>query len=59
MFLSQRVVVMARPGRVADEIAVDAPYPRDAAWRTTPAFAALCARVSEALLRASDAGALA
>ena len=56
VFLSQRVVVMARPGRVVDEIAVDAPYPRDAAWRTTPQFAALCARVSDALLRASDAG---
>ena len=56
VFLSQRVVVMARPGRVVDEIAVDVPYPRDAAWRTTPQFAALCARVSDALLRASDAG---
>ena len=53
VFLSQRVVVMARPGRVVDEIAVDAPYPRDAAWRMTPRFAALCARVSDALLRAS------
>ena len=55
VFLSQRVVVMGRPGRVADEITIDVPYPRKAAWRATPAFAALCARVSDALQRASDA----
>jgi NitT/TauT family transport system ATP-binding protein len=54
VFLSQRVVVMARPGRVVDEIAVDAPYPRDAAFRTTPQFSALCARVSDALQHAND-----
>ena len=57
VFLSQRVVVMARPGRVVDEIAIDAPYPRDAAFRATPRFASLCARVSDALQRASVAGA--
>jgi NitT/TauT family transport system ATP-binding protein len=57
VFLSQRVVVMARPGRVVEEIAIDAPYPRDAAFRTTPQFAALCAQVSDALLRASMVGA--
>ena len=59
VFLSQRVVVMARPGRVVDEIAIDVPYPRDAAFRATPRFVALCARVSDALQRASAAGALA
>ena len=57
VFLSQRVVVMARPGRVVDEIAIAVPYPRDAGFRTTPRFAALCAQVSEALQRASVAGA--
>ncbi len=57
VFLSQRVVVMARPGRIVDEIAIDAPYPRDAAFRATPLFASLCARVSDALQRASAAGA--
>jgi NitT/TauT family transport system ATP-binding protein len=57
VFLSQRVVVMARPGRVVEQIAIDAPYPRDAAFRATPRFAALCARVSDALQRASVAGA--
>ena len=55
VFLSQRIVVMGRPGRVVDEIAVDAPYPRDAAFRATPRFAALCAQVSDALQRASVA----
>ena len=57
VFLSQRVLVMARPGRVVDEIAIDVPYPRDAAFRATPRFASLCARVSDALQRASVAGA--
>ena len=57
VFLSQRVVVMARPGRVVDEIAIDVPYPRDAAFRATSRFASLCARVSDALQRASVAGA--
>ena len=57
VFLSERVLVMARPGRVVDEVLIDAPYPRDASFRSTPAFAALCARVSDALQRASVAGA--
>jgi len=57
VFLSQRVVVMARPGRVVDEITIDAPYPRDAAFRETAHFSAACARVSQALQRASVAGA--
>jgi NitT/TauT family transport system ATP-binding protein len=57
VFLSQRVVVMARPGRVVGEVAIDLPYPRDASLRTTPQFAALCARVSDTLQRASVAGA--
>ena len=57
VFLSQRVLVMGRPGRVVDDIAIDMPYPRDAGFRATPKFAALCARVSDALQRASVAGA--
>ncbi len=56
VFLSQRIVVMARPGRIVDEVVVDEPYPRDAAFRTTPRFTAWCARVSHALQRASVAG---
>ena len=57
VFLSQRVLVMARPGRVVDEVAIDLPYPRDASFRATPRFAELCAQVSDALQRASVAGA--
>jgi NitT/TauT family transport system ATP-binding protein len=59
VFLSQRVLVMARPGRIVDEIAIDAPYPRDAAFRTTARFTAWCAQVSAALQRASGAEAVA
>ena len=40
VFLSNRIVVMAaRPGRVFDEVAVDAPYPRDDAF---PHVAGVC-----------------
>jgi len=53
VFLSQRIVVMARPGRVVDEIVIDETYPRDAAFRTTPRFTAWCAQVSDTLQRAS------
>ena len=51
VFLSNRIVVMAaRPGRVFDEIAVDAPYPRDDAFRTSPDYAALCRQASDVLV---------
>jgi NitT/TauT family transport system ATP-binding protein len=50
VYLSTRIVVMAaRPGRVIAEIAVDQPYPRTEAFRTTPAYNALCVEVSGAL----------
>ncbi|WP_298835231.1 ABC transporter ATP-binding protein [uncultured Piscinibacter sp.] len=50
VFLSQRVLVMsARPGRVIAELAIDAPYPRDAAFRSSPAFVQACAALSGAL----------
>ncbi len=53
VYLSSRVVVMAaRPGRVAAEIAIDAPYPRDEAYRTSPAYNALCRAASADLHRA-------
>ena len=57
VFLSQRVIVMARPGRVVAEIAIDEPYPRAPALRATARFTAWCAAVSDALQRASTAGA--
>ena len=47
VYLSNRIAVMAaRPGRVVAEIAVDAPYPRDEGFRTSPAYAALCREAS-------------
>jgi NitT/TauT family transport system ATP-binding protein len=55
VFLSQRIVVMARPGRVVAEIAVDEPYPRGPDFRATARFTAWCAEVSDALQRASVA----
>ena len=53
VFLSNRIVVMAaRPGRVHDEIAIDAGYPRDDAFRTSPDYAALCRQASDVLVEA-------
>ncbi|ESY70818.1 MAG: ABC transporter ATP-binding protein [Mesorhizobium sp.] len=60
VFLSNRVVVMAaRPGRVFDELAIDASYPRDEVFRTSPDYAALCRQASDVLVTAinSTAGA--
>ncbi len=56
-YLSNRIVVMAaRPGRVVENIAVDAPYPRDNDFRTSPAYNGYCRQASEALHAAMDAG---
>jgi len=56
VYLSQRVVVMAaRPGRVVDDVAIDEPYPRSAAFRVSTAFAGHAARLQDALQRASAA----
>ncbi|HXX50038.1 MAG TPA: ABC transporter ATP-binding protein [Xanthobacteraceae bacterium] len=50
VYLSNRVVVMtARPGRVFTVLRIDAPYPRDQNFRTSPEYAAFCRRASEAL----------
>lgn len=57
VFLSNRIVVMtARPGRVYDDIAIEAPYPRSQAFRMTEAYNHYCRDVSQAL---SDAMAVA
>jgi NitT/TauT family transport system ATP-binding protein len=57
VYLSQRIVVMtARPGRVASEIVIDAPYPRDESFRTSAEYGAFCRRTSQALNRAMAAG---
>jgi NitT/TauT family transport system ATP-binding protein len=53
VYLSERIVVMAaRPGRVMADLAVDAPYPRDEAFRTSPLYAEWCRRVSHTLAEA-------
>ena len=53
VFLSNRIVVMAaRPGRVFDEVAVDAAYPRGETFRTSPEYAALCRKTSDVLVGA-------
>lgn len=56
VFLSNRITVMAaRPGRVFDEVTVDAPYPRDQSFRTSPEYSALCRKTSDALVAAINA----
>jgi NitT/TauT family transport system ATP-binding protein len=55
-FLSNRIVVMtSRPGRVFVELVIDTPYPRAEAFRTSPEYAAVCRRASDALSRAMEA----
>lgn len=53
-FLSSRVIVMAaRPGRVVEDIAVAATYPRDDAYRTSPEFNELVRHLQSSLSAAS------
>ncbi|MBR0655358.1 ABC transporter ATP-binding protein [Plastoroseomonas arctica] len=50
VYLAQRIIVMAaRPGRVAAEIAVNAGYPRGEIYRTSAEYAGHCRAVSERL----------
>lgn len=56
VYLSQRIVVMAaRPGRVIADLAVDAPYPRDENFRTSPEYGRLCREASQTLKKAIGA----
>ena len=51
VFLSNRILVMAaRPGRVVEEIAVPAPYPRGIEWRTSKDYAAIARQTSDTLM---------
>jgi NitT/TauT family transport system ATP-binding protein len=53
VYLSTRIAVMtARPGRVASAIAIDAPSPRDDAFRTSALYNEYCRRVSARLAEA-------
>lgn len=57
VFLSQRVLVMgARPGRIVAEMAIDAPWPRSAEFRTSQHYAQTCRQVTQALEAASAEG---
>ena len=54
VFLSDRIVVMTkRPGRIAADLRIDLPYPRDASLRTAADYSAYCRRVSALLAEAS------
>lgn len=53
VFLGSRVIVMTpRPGRVAADLSIGAPYPRTEEFRTSKAYIDLCREVSQALARA-------
>jgi NitT/TauT family transport system ATP-binding protein len=50
VYLSNRIVVMAtRPGRVVNDMKIDAPYPRDEEFRTSSVYSGFCRDVSRAL----------
>lgn len=56
VFLSSRVIILAaRPGRVAHDLTIDIPYPRNRDTRRDPAYLRLVAEVSDRL-RAVDTG---
>ncbi len=52
-YLATRALVLTpRPGRVAADISLSSPWPRDEEWRTTPDFAAQARKISSALREA-------
>jgi len=54
VYLSTRIAVMtARPGRIAADLPVPLPQPRERGLRLSPAYAAMCERVSAALAAAT------
>lgn len=56
VYLSSRIVVMTtRPGKASAELAIDAPYPRNEAFRTSAPYNDRCRAVSAALHRAMGA----
>lgn len=56
VYLSNRIVVMAaRPGRVVNDMAVNAPYPREEGFRTSTVYNGYCRDASAALHAAMDA----
>ena len=56
VYLSNRVIVMAaRPGRVAAELELKAPWPRNEDYRISAEYSLECRRVSESLQRTLNA----
>jgi NitT/TauT family transport system ATP-binding protein len=50
VYLSTRIAVMtSRPGRIAADLPIELPRPRERTLRTSPNYAAICAKVSNAL----------
>jgi NitT/TauT family transport system ATP-binding protein len=53
VYLAKRIVVMStRPGRILREVAIDAPYPRGNAFRTSRPYNEFCRLTSAELARA-------
>ncbi len=54
VYLSERVVVMAsRPGRILDDVTIQAASPRQMSWRADAAFVQYCFTISQRLREAS------
>jgi NitT/TauT family transport system ATP-binding protein len=54
VYLSTRIAVMtARPGRTSSEVTIEAPAPRDEAFRTSPLYNEYCRQVSSRLAEAT------
>ena len=50
VYLSTRIAVMtSRPGRIAADLPIELPQPRERTLRASPGYAAICAKVSNAL----------
>jgi NitT/TauT family transport system ATP-binding protein len=57
VYLSTRIAVMTpRPGRIAADLPIELPQPRERALRASPAYGTICATVSEELARAMAEG---
>ena len=53
VFLASRIIVMTpRPGCIAADLRIEAPYPRTEEYRMSAAYIAQCREISEALARA-------
>ena len=59
VYLSNRVVVMgAQPGRILAEVAINEPYPRNEAFRTSPQFSQYCREIAHWLAAGESSSSL-